>query len=713
MKINKIILYNFNSFEGENEIDFSVQDDSRNIVLIGGKNGAGKTSLFTAIKIALYGPLAFGYQGVNPHYVVKIRDCINSRAFQTNKVEARVTLNLALLINGKIENYELCREWDYSGKKLVENFSVKNGGELLDAHGLSYFQNYLQGIIPPDLFEFFLFDGEEVGSIFSTSSYNNYVRNAIYRMCGLDTYEHIRKYTRGYAGKASSAEEERLIAEYEELKQQVEVTEDCQEHLVAEIADLKEQLAQVETQQVELETAFKKAGGITTAEKEKMARDAEHAERIKVETSTKVKLFMEGLMPFYIVRDFTGKVTEQLEYEGEGAIYNYIQQRLLSEELKTALLKTAPVSSVDKLMNILLEKFKPHGFNEDAVPMHDLSKDETARVNAVISSLDNFDAKDMVNTVKQKKAASDLTVEINKRYKSAITDEDAELFHEREKQLLTQKSALELELQKKISELEGTREQLMQVTTLRDRAWQRVKDNARNQHVFELSGGLASMMESLLKKKTDQIKERLEKLIVDNLHHIYRKNNLITHIEIDDGFQFNLYQNAAYTAGELAYLMRNIGRQEFALMLGSTGLQILFAYYGVDSLGQLQRKLAFHSADKFELYKNIDLSRLSKGERQIFILSLYWAIIELSEQDIPFVIDTPYARIDTSHRTEISEKFFPNISKQVVILSTDEEINEDYYRIIKPYVAREYLLVNDEGQNKTTVEQRYFFEVTE
>lgn len=78
---------------------------------------------------------------------------------------------------------------------------------------------------------------------------------------------------------------------------------------------------------------------------------------------------------------------------------------------------------------------------------------------------------------------------------------------------------------------------------------------------------------------------------------------------------------------------------------------------------------------------------------------------------IPFVIDTPYARIDAIHREEISKKFFPKISKQVIILSTDEEITEDYYPIIKPYIAQEYLLSNNQSENRTSIEKRYFFEV--
>ena len=187
---------------------------------------------------------------------------------------------------------------------------------------------------------------------------------------------------------------------------------------------------------------------------------------------------------------------------------------------------------------------------------------------------------------------------------------------------------------------------------------------------------------------------------------------MITHIEIEDDFQFNLYQNVKYSTTELLYLIKNLGKEVFALEIGKQGMQFLYEKYKVDTLPQLQQALeADKQKNNHDLFKRIDISRLSKGERQIFILSLYWAIIELSGQDIPFIIDTPYARIDANHRKEISEKFFPNISKQVVILSTDEEINEEYYEIIKPYIAKEYLLINDESQNRTTVEQHYFFEV--
>lgn len=711
MKINKIVLYNFNSFEGLNEFDFSSTGKDQNIILIGGKNGAGKTSLFSAIKIALYGPLAFGYIGINSHYIAKIKDCINSRAFQTEKVESRVQITISLMVEREIKDYDIIREWDYSKHKLVENYYVKVNGERLDKQELSYFQNYLQSLVPMDLFEFFLFDGEEVGSLFSTSNYNAYVKNAVYTLCGLDIYEIIRKYTGGYIGRAATENEQQLYDEYDQLRKTVEELEDAKFEIDIELVSMQEELEQAEMELVELETAFKNAGGITDSKRKKLIQEYEKAEHIKAEAIAKIKFFVEDLMPFYIVKEFAGKITHQLDIEEKGEIYYYVQQKLDRTEIQKVLSEDVPVSSIDDLMDMLLAKFKPKGFNEEWTPVHDLSKEDTGRVNTMISMVNDFDSDALIETIKQKQAASEYTMEINKILKSAMTDEEAAKFAEKENILLKKKAGINCNIYEHSAKLEELTRDFLDLSQQRDRAFKVVKDNAQNKHVFELSTGLSSMMDTLLSGKMIEIKKSLEGLIVENLKHIYRKNNLITYIEIDEEFQFNLYQDAKYTASELAYLMKNLGKDSFALAVGKKGKEVLFKRYGVNTITELQMALSFDTAGSIDLYKNIDLSRLSKGERQIFILSLYWAIIKLSGKDIPFIIDTPYARIDANHRKEISEKFFPNISEQVIILSTDEEISEEYYTIIKPYIAKEYLLINDENQNKTSVDNHYFFGV--
>lgn len=714
MKINKIVLYNFNSYEGLNEFDFTSQDSDKNIILIGGKNGAGKTSLFTAIKIALYGPLSFGYVGANPKYIAKIKECINSKAFQQDIVESYVQISVSLMVEREIKEYEITRAWDYTKQKLEEKYYVKTEGHLLDEQDLSYFQNYLQGMIPPDLFEFFLFDGEEVGSIFSTSTYNSYVKNAIYTLCGLDIFEIIRKYTTGYAGKAEETDEEAIHAQYEELRRIAEEIEISYAELEAQIATDKDELEKTETELIEVETAFKKAGGITEVERRALAKEFAEAEHIKTEAVTKIKMFVEGLMPFFILRDFTGSISAQLDFEEKGEIYYYVQQKIKRQEIKNTLNQSEKVgdATIDALMEFLLEKFKPKGFKEGAQPVHDLSKEDLGRVNAMISSIDDFDVDSMIELVERRRIAADRTMEINRVLKSSMTDEDAGKFVEKENALLKEKEEILSRIHESEMRLTAMKEEMLLAIQQRDRAFQSIKDNAQNKHVFELSAGLSQMMGTMLDSKFGLIKRKLETLIVSNLQHIYRKNNLITHIEVEEDFQFNLYQNVKYSTTEILHLIKNHGKDVFAQEIGKRGMEILRDEYKVDTVTQLQQALEVEKKKKsLELFKRIDISRLSKGERQIFILSLYWAIIELSGRDIPFVIDTPYARIDANHRREISEKFFPNISKQVLILSTDEEINEEYYEIIKPYIAKEYLLINDESQNRTTVENHYFFEV--
>lgn len=350
MKINKVKLYNFSSYEGNNEFDFEITDVGKNIVLIGGKNGAGKTSLFTAIKVALYGPLAYGYVGVNSHYISKIKDLINSKAFQQEVVESEVQITLQLKIERDIRNYVITRKWDYTNQRLTEEYTVERDGTQLNDQELSYFENYLRSIIPPDLFEFFLFDGEEVGNIFSTSTYNTYVRDAVFTMCGMDVFEIIRKFTRGYVIRNNSIDDDEAYDTYESARQQMERLETEKKNLKSKVYNLTKELEDIEVQLTELATAFKNAGGISRKEKKQLEDEYNHAEKVKTETLTNIKIFVEGLMPFYILKDFANPIMAQLDFEEKGKIFYYVQSKLKRETISELLKGDVSDSKVDQLM---------------------------------------------------------------------------------------------------------------------------------------------------------------------------------------------------------------------------------------------------------------------------------------------------------------------------------------------------------------------------
>ena len=524
----------------------------------------------------------------------------------------------------------------------------------------------------------------------------------------MDVFEIIRKYTNGYVSKNSGDEDNDIFELFENTKNDIQSLEAEKNQLEGSIGEVSTCLDDVEVQLAELETAFKNAGGILRKDKEKLEEEFRQLEKVKTEALASIKMFVEGIMPFYILKDFANPIRNQLDFEEKGEIYYYVQSKLKRNVIEELLKDDISDKKIDQLMNHLLDTFRPKGFHDNMEMMFDLSKEDIGRVNGIVSAIEDFDVKSMIATIKRRRAASDRTAEINCILRNSMSEEDANIFTQKEKDDLTHQL---FESERRLEEIER---ELQTKEQLRDKALQIIKSNARNKHVYELSAGISLMMEQFLEERTSSIRNRLENIVVQKLKTIYRKNNLITHIEIGRNFDFNLYQDEIYSSKELITLFKNLGTAGFINLIGTKGEKKLVKLLKLSSISELKNlsEIEIIIADnQFHLYKKIELSRLSRGERQIFILALYWAIIEVSGRNIPFVIDTPYARIDANHRREISEKFFPNISDQVIILSTDEEINDEYYMIIKPHISKEYLLINDENENRTSVENHYFFEV--
>jgi DNA sulfur modification protein DndD len=103
--------------------------------------------------------------------------------------------------------------------------------------------------------------------------------------------------------------------------------------------------------------------------------------------------------------------------------------------------------------------------------------------------------------------------------------------------------------------------------------------------------------------------------------------------------------------------------------------------------------------------------RLSAGEKQILAIALLWGLANASGRQLPVAIDTPLGRLDSEHRNHLVERYFPQASHQVMLLSTDTEIRQGEVEQLRQAgaVAREYLLDYDVKERRTAVREGYFW----
>jgi DNA sulfur modification protein DndD len=107
--------------------------------------------------------------------------------------------------------------------------------------------------------------------------------------------------------------------------------------------------------------------------------------------------------------------------------------------------------------------------------------------------------------------------------------------------------------------------------------------------------------------------------------------------------------------------------------------------------------------------RELPKERLAAGEKQIYAVALLWALAKASGRSLPFIIDTPLGRLDSSHRRNLVTSFLPVASEQVIVFSTDTEIDRPYFASLSPHIARTYHLVHDEGLGLTRFESGYFW----
>ncbi len=409
MELKSVKLYNVSSYAGEAAFDLST-DGGRTIILIGGSNGAGKTSLFTAIKLALYGPLCFRYQGKNAQYSARLKELMNHDAFTEPEVRTYVEAEVMLPVGQSGSVYTVHREWIYTGQRIRETYWVRDASGLLSPRDKDYFQNYLFTVIPPNLFEFFFFDGEEISNFFSDASYNTYIKNAVLTLCGYDTFGLIKKFCDTYVGGDSSdAEYRRLLGDLRGKEEELEKPESGIAAAETALEKLEEKKAAALDEKESLEAQFKASGGLRKDERDILHNQLRRYDQEKEECAKQIRTYTEGLMPFYIAYSLSRELQEQLSREEQMRQYLASTCQLSEAMLEEAVSRSGfvPADQAGPLSRHLYESIssalRPEGAPEEFTFLHDLSGEQRDQVSSTLTELSRFNPRKIIQAIGSKK----------------------------------------------------------------------------------------------------------------------------------------------------------------------------------------------------------------------------------------------------------------------------------------------------------------------
>lgn len=188
MLIKQLVLHNFRVFNGTHTIDLAPRKrphevNPRPIVLFGGLNGAGKTSILSAIRLALYGRLAFGPAMQQQEYVEQLGALVHNGTYTAERPdEAAVELTFTYNQNGHETEFTVTRSWK-KGKK--DRLSLQQDGQPRSELSYDQCQGFLNELIPHGVADLFFFDGEKIAELAEDES-GNILRTAVRRLLGLD-----------------------------------------------------------------------------------------------------------------------------------------------------------------------------------------------------------------------------------------------------------------------------------------------------------------------------------------------------------------------------------------------------------------------------------------------------------------------------------------------------------------------------------------------
>ena len=713
MKLQMINLYNFGSYEGKNSISFEDGNEDKRVVVIGGKNGAGKTTLFTALQICLYGYHSFGFKSASKQYFKEVYNLINNKVRLDEFAFSYVEVVFEQVTDTEKVMFEVKRLWTWHNNDIEEQLIVTRDGSTLEEEELANFQNFLVHLIPPELLKLYFFDGEKVADYFLGNREVN-IRDALMVLSGNDTfdllYESVKRTLKLTGGKS-----EDTAKEYLDSKQSVE---ELDRIITSATEDLEGQLATLDELRTALDhliTSYAKRGGISLDEWSSLQAKLKEEEDLRDRFNTQKKAIATDILPFIIAADLVERIPAHIQEEKDYEAYRSIQDTITAGAFSSMLSEAArdigsnnPTESGAVLLEHIKSFFAKEQWNT-YIPLFGLSGDEELQVQMYLSRV----ADTPPNAFHALKKQVDESIERSRIIRAKLQESDVEHFEEHVKE----RAKLESEQEVLAVKIEHAKERIVQLTEERSVLEAKMKsakkafeEQLKQQSVSAVSGRVLLLLEDLQKELYSKLIKKVEVDINEKFRQLIRKRDFFSFIKIDENFNIHILRNRDITKQDLLSQFKGNGFSALQKAIGPYAVLKLQELLNVDTYEDLKARLKQSRCDSYWLPFEIDKERLSSGEKQIFVMSLYWAMMQQSKNSLPYVIDTPFARIDTEHRANITDYFFKQLNGQLIVLSTDEEISGYHMTSMNEQIAHVYML--EYGEDKSThIHQNVYFEV--
>ena len=696
MKIERIQIKNIGPYVDENCFKFDVNNLSKRMVLVGGKNGAGKTTLFNAIKICLYGCVAYGFESNNARYYAEIEKIINTNEKLKKVGEAEVVIDL-LFDDGKDNHtYTFFRSWKVAGKKISESFVIYKNGVVLSETERSDFESYLLQMLPPNLFRFYFFDGERISDFVFNSSKNSDFKDAFLKLCGLDTMEIIREnFRRISRSKANGSEE--LSKEYDQSLAADNLNGQRIERAEEDYKDISNEIILIDQKLATLEKTYSKGGGISKKEWRSM-QDQISKEEIRREVNRKwLKDVANNVLPFIILRSQLEDLKAQISLEHQAQIDANLKSTIDTPEIHSIISKVLSrtgISSADHISNEVIGEIAKYASNTSHVQqilnLSDYDRFElTSKINALLA----FDTRRIQSTTDDINASLAHVKRIRKKMERSSVDNYDE-YLQLKSDLNEKKTAFMQQLLETEKELNLLREQKAVSAARLSKARNDYETLLKKQSINDISArallAFNELQHILYQKSIRTVEEGFRHCFAS----LINKSDLIDGIHIDGNLNVLPYKNKCFKASDIQKV------------IAKNGVEYLIAQIGLYAYEVLQDKILARE-EEFELPVEVK-QQLSAGEKQIFIMALYHGLSQLNKINVPYIVDTPFARIDKEHRSNILTNFFTKLNGQIIILSTDEEIVGDYQERVSDILSNTFVLKHTLDGSTQILTDTYF-----